>query len=151
MASHNGETWTGERINALRHLWGEGCPTAEIAARLGLTKGQVIGKVHRLSLPVRPNPALPRATPVEAATQPNPHAVPRMTAYAPRAVPAMPPRAAGALAIAYPAEMTCQWPSGDPRGAVPWSFCGAPRRAGTPYCGCHADRAYGRALPVLSV
>ena len=46
-------TWTDERIERLKQLWGEGVTTAEIGRMIGVTKNAVIGKVHRIGLQPR--------------------------------------------------------------------------------------------------
>ena len=45
------------KIETLRRLWAEGHSASEIGRRMGLNKGQVVGKVHRLKLPQRDLPA----------------------------------------------------------------------------------------------
>ncbi|WP_191085642.1 GcrA family cell cycle regulator [Roseococcus microcysteis] len=42
--------WTPEMVAKLRELLSDGYSTTEIARRMGLTKGQVTGKAHRLRL-----------------------------------------------------------------------------------------------------
>ncbi len=42
--------WTPEMVAKLRELTSDGYSTTEIARRMGLTKGQVTGKAHRLRL-----------------------------------------------------------------------------------------------------
>ena len=56
-------------VDRLRRDWADGYSASEIGDRMGLSKGQVIGKVHRLKLAARPLPAAlegvknkPRAT-----------------------------------------------------------------------------------------
>lgn len=56
-------------VDRLRQDWADGYSASEIGDRMGLRKGQVIGKVHRLKLPQRELPAAlqnvkdkPRAT-----------------------------------------------------------------------------------------
>lgn len=44
-------------VDRLRQDWADGYSASEIGDRMGLRKGQVIGKVHRLKLPQRPLPA----------------------------------------------------------------------------------------------
>lgn len=44
-----------ERDDTLRALWAQGLPTLAIAERMGLTKGQVVGRAHRLNLEARPS------------------------------------------------------------------------------------------------
>ena len=42
-------TWTDERVETLKKLWGDGLSASQIAAELGgITRNAVIGKVHRL-------------------------------------------------------------------------------------------------------
>ncbi len=78
-------SWTDERVETLKRMWGEGQSASQIAKELGgVTRNAVIGKVHRLGLsnrvggkdeeeetpaaaapaaaaPARPEPAAPRA------------------------------------------------------------------------------------------
>ncbi len=66
--------WSEEAIQRLRTLWDEGYVTAEIAARMGITKNMAIGKAHRLKLPPRPSPIKPdnsRRQALMAAIAPN--------------------------------------------------------------------------------
>lgn len=44
------DTWTPERLEQLTLLWDKGATAATIGRRIGVTKGAVIGKVHRLGL-----------------------------------------------------------------------------------------------------
>src|ERR1700750_1113168 len=57
-------TWTDERVELLKKLWGDGLSASQIAAELGgVTRNAVIGKVHRLGLAGRaksPSSATPR-------------------------------------------------------------------------------------------
>jgi GcrA cell cycle regulator len=86
-------SWTDERVEALKTMWGEGKSASHIAKELGgVTRNAVIGKVHRLGLsnrgpngerheevetaaPVEPAPAAPQPeivaepAPVEAHPQ----------------------------------------------------------------------------------
>ncbi len=44
-------SWTDERVNVLRELWGKGQTASQIAEIIGgLSRNAVIGKAHRLSL-----------------------------------------------------------------------------------------------------
>ena len=44
-------SWTDERVELLKKLWGEGQSASQIAKELGgITRNAVIGKVHRLGL-----------------------------------------------------------------------------------------------------
>ena len=44
-------SWTDERVETLKRMWGEGQSASAIAKELGgVTRNAVIGKVHRLGL-----------------------------------------------------------------------------------------------------
>ena len=95
-------SWTDERVETLKRMWGEGQSASQIAKELGgVTRNAVIGKVHRLGLsnrvgtkddedeaaPVaaaRPDPAPAAAAPASAAAASRPEPA------APRAEPPRP-------------------------------------------------------------
>ena len=57
-------SWTDERVETLKKMWGEGQSASQIAKELGgVTRNAVIGKVHRLGLSNR------QARPAAAAKQ----------------------------------------------------------------------------------
>ena len=90
-------SWTDERVEILKRMWGEGQSASQIAKELGgVTRNAVIGKVHRLGLSNRTQPAGKPETPA-------PSAEPETTATAPKAPPAntqAPPAKAPAPAAA---------------------------------------------------
>lgn len=77
----NAERWPPEAVNVLREMWADGKSCSQIAAALkgGYTRNAVIGKVHRLGLSGRANPAKPqrigRITPPKPRREPKPKPV----------------------------------------------------------------------------
>jgi GcrA cell cycle regulator len=78
-------SWTDERVELLKKMWGEGQSASQIAKELGgVTRNAVIGKVHRLGLSNRtaaggaakaeakPAPAPKAAAPAEPKPAPRP-------------------------------------------------------------------------------
>ena len=85
-------SWTDERVETLKKMWGEGQSASQIAKELGgVTRNAVIGKVHRLGLSNRTTTAA---------------AKPDAKAAAPTAAPKKPskPKAAPPKPAAKPAE-----------------------------------------------
>jgi len=78
-------SWTDERVETLKTMWGEGKSASQIAKELGgVTRNAVIGKVHRLGLSNRtagetPEPVTPEPEPkpvVEIVPDPEPRPAP---------------------------------------------------------------------------
>ena len=66
-------SWTDERVETLKKMWGEGQSASQIAKELGgVTRNAVIGKVHRLGLSNRSGgaPTKPAAKEKPAAAKP---------------------------------------------------------------------------------
>jgi len=85
-------SWTDERVETLKKMWGEGQSASQIAKELGgVTRNAVIGKVHRLGLSNRAgsggsaSKAAPKEKPA-AAAKPAAKAAPK-----PKATPAATP------------------------------------------------------------
>ena len=82
-------SWTDERVDLLKKMWGEGQSASQIAKELGgVTRNAVIGKVHRLGLSNRATsttaksdakdkPAKPAEPKAKAAPKPAPAAAPK--------------------------------------------------------------------------
>ena len=78
-------SWTDERVDTLKRMWGEGQSASQIAKELGgVTRNAVIGKVHRLGLSNR----VGGKEEEEAAAAPAASATPPRTEPAARAEPA---------------------------------------------------------------
>lgn len=67
-------SWTEERVETLKRMWGEGQSASSIAKELGgVTRNAVIGKVHRLGLSNRNEDPEPAPAPVvEPIPEPEP-------------------------------------------------------------------------------
>ncbi|MEL6959773.1 MAG: GcrA family cell cycle regulator, partial [Pseudomonadota bacterium] len=82
-------SWTDERVEILKKMWGEGQSASQIAKELGgVTRNAVIGKVHRLGLsnragsggaakPAAKAKAEPKAKTTKAAAKPAAKAAPK--------------------------------------------------------------------------
>ncbi|MDU9005046.1 GcrA family cell cycle regulator [Sedimentitalea todarodis] len=74
-------SWTDERVETLKKMWGEGQSASQIAKELGgVTRNAVIGKVHRLGLSNRNSGATAAAKPeakAKPAAAPKPEPKPR--------------------------------------------------------------------------
>jgi GcrA cell cycle regulator len=163
-------SWTEERVELLRKLWGDGLSASQVAAELGpgITRNAVIGKIHRLGLAERAKTAAaprPRsAVKGAAARQPAPAqivaaAAPRAgghavhgnvaLAYAPQAmvVARVAPEdvvipLSERVTLMELRESMCRWPMGDPT-TPEFRFCGAKSPIGAgPYCAHHSRVAY---------
>ncbi len=72
-------SWTDERVELLKKMWGEGQSASQIAKELGgVTRNAVIGKVHRLGLSNRATTSTTaKSEPKEKPAAPKPKAEPR--------------------------------------------------------------------------
>ncbi len=63
-------SWTDDRVETLKTMWGEGHSASQIAKELGgVTRNAVIGKVHRLGLSNRASEPAKTAAPKSAAKE----------------------------------------------------------------------------------
>jgi GcrA cell cycle regulator len=161
-------SWSDERVELLKKLWGDGLSASQIAAELGgVTRNAVIGKVHRLGLSGRAKaarPAAPRQRKVRRPSLP-PRPAARVIGNTVLKVALSPEldeeveeevvvqvRAAAVVeelfippeervTILQLTEQTCKWPVGDP-GSAEFYFCGRRSEPGMPYCEHHCRIAY---------
>lgn len=149
--------WTEERDEQLRVLYKTGLSTSLIAERMGggLSRNAIIGRVHRLKLPLRGSAAPSR---VEAsrrrrknrerfeqgkrAEKPNFKTKKPALPPAPRVVvlppePPQPPDASQSTDFMDLRRGQCRWPMGE----HPFQFCGSKQTHGS-YCEYHARVAY---------
>ncbi len=102
-------SWTDERVEILKKMWGEGQSASQIAKELGgVTRNAVIGKVHRLGLSNRAGGGSEPAAP--AAKEPK-AAAPRAEAEPKKAAKPAPQPAAAAPARAEPASQPAAQPA----------------------------------------
>lgn len=138
-------SWTDDRVEILKKLWGEGHTAAEIAKELGgVTRNAVIGKAHRLKLSGRASPIqqAPKKTASNANAKPAPEKKP-----APVVAPAVEAilesdKTRKRMALTDLKPNQCRWPIGDPQDKD-FGFCGAHGAdSAMPYCPEHAQLAY---------
>jgi GcrA cell cycle regulator len=103
-------SWTDERVELLKKLWGDGLSASQIAAELGsVTRNAVIGKVHRLGLSGRAKAPAPQPARAPRRTAPPPQATQAShQRAAPRAAPAAIVRGNTVLAPAYAMETVAE-------------------------------------------
>lgn len=108
-------SWTDERVELLKKLWGEGHSASQIAKELGgVTRNAVIGKVHRLGLSNRSTSAAAAAK-TKAAEAPA-----KPAAKSPPAEPAAAkPADIPAPAAAKPAAKAAPEPEPEPKEEAP--------------------------------
>ncbi len=156
-------SWTEQKIQMLKEMWGHGYSASEIAKRLGgLTRNAVIGKAHRLKLSSRPSPIkrdedgrmgnmppdvispIVRTSTKKRAMlrQLPPVALPSTIKPTKEGIPAFENlRRTEGIAVTKASERHCRWPIGDPR-SPDFRFCGCNAYEGLPYCIDHARMAY---------
>lgn len=160
-------TWTEQKIQMLKDLWGHHS-ASEIAEQIGgLTRNAVIGKAHRLKLSVQKTAesggvAIQRlsgsASQIKSSRKrvmlrPLP-VVPAQTVVARQAAATPTSRdifrslegiggttRSEGIAVTKAGDRHCRWPVGDPR-SPDFRFCGCTAHEGLPYCVDHARVAY---------
>lgn len=154
-----GIAWKPQTIEELKRLYQLGLPCSQIGARIGVSRNAVLGKVHRLGLPLRGNRIShgPRRV-KKADRQPSAPIAPRPHyggSITQKVVFAKAVREAGALPIEPPPRRKgkrptllqlkphqCRWPFGDPRHPD-HHYCGETvPRDGSSYCEEHRAIAY---------
>jgi len=159
-------TWTEQKIQMLKDLWGHHS-ASEIAEQIGgLTRNAVIGKAHRLKLSVQKAAenggiSIQRlSSSTSSIKSQRKRVMLRTLPVAP--IPtttitrqATPPardifrsldgiggatRSEG-IAVTKAGDRHCRWPVGDPR-SPDFRFCGCTAHEGLPYCVDHARVAY---------
>lgn len=141
------QTWTTERVEALKIHFQAGLSCREIAAEIGVSRNAVIGKISRLNL-IRDKGGVIRAVNKEPAT-PRPRGAQKLRQILLKSFPPQPE----AQAVEEPihnghtctlfelSNETCRWPISTP-GQDDFCFCGNRPIDGMPYCLGHSRLAY---------
>jgi len=133
-------SWTDERVDLLKKLWGEGRTAAEIAKELGeVTRNAVIGKAHRLKLSNRTSPI--QKSPKKSIPAKPPAETKAKIAQKQKELIAVSTGRKGGISLVELRERMCKWPIGDPKESG-FHFCGGEGIPGLPYCSDHAKIAY---------
>ena len=140
------QTWTTERVEALKIHFQAGLSCREIANEIGVSRNAVIGKISRLNL-TRDKGVL--RTKKEPATGPRPRGAHRLRQILMKSFPSAPqpeipvePIHNGHTCSLFElSEETCRWPISTP-GQADFCFCGNTPLEGLPYCPGHSRLAY---------
>lgn len=144
------EQWPAPKVDQLTVLWAEGLSQSKIADRLHVSKSAIGGKIHRLDLPKRPNPAatgrshqkkLPPGAVRKHHTAPDDPEAKPMLAKDRRPPEAPTERPGFDLPRLFPRMTECAWLM---NSAKPWRSCGEPTAPGKPYCAKHCLEAKGK-------
>ena len=105
-------SWTDDRVELLKKLWGDGKTASQIAEELGgVTRNAVIGKAHRLNLSKRISPIQTNRKQKANPKIDTPSHVSK----------------GNSISLLELKERSCRWPNGDPkksdfrRGCPSWS------------------------------
>src|SRR5215813_3681552 len=142
------QTWTNDRIDALKVHFQAGLSCREIANEIGVSRNSVIGKISRLSL-TRDKGGVIRAVKKEPTTAPRPRGAQRLRQLLLKSFPSEPepvvpdePIHNGHTCSLFElSKETCRWPISTP-GHDDFCFCGNTPLEGMPYCPGHSRLAY---------
>jgi GcrA cell cycle regulator len=145
-------TWTPQRVDTLKKLWGEGHSCSRIAGYLGeITRNAVIGKVHRLGLPERATAirkshiASIRRSRSQAGKDREVKRAIEQKIETPKfdfePIPVETDIPAKLYRLADWSETACQWPYTDVQTDSIKFGCGCERLQGKAYCAGHNERA----------
>lgn len=145
--------WSLEMEEQLKKLWADGLSCSQIAKKIGgVSRNAVIGKVHRLGLSGRANPArptLPKRGRTKALSAPKSHSgggsrrrAKVLPAPEPVKLPDPEPMDNGEFAnVLTIKDSMCKWPIGDP-SEPGFRFCGHRATGPSPYCEAHQQIAF---------
>ncbi len=137
--------WTPDRIELMKKLYAEGLSCSEIARRLGggCSRNSVIGKVHRLKLPLRA--AVVKVQKTKPARPAPPKPVTQVRKIAALVAEPLPPAnqndVARVKSLFDLESHHCRWPV-DVAGQKYPGYCGDQKVIGLSYCEGHVRRAF---------
>ena len=135
-------SWTEEKVNKLKELWGKGHTASQIAQILGdTTRNAVIGKAHRLKLEARaPSKQISQNSnqtkQVRKTSQPLSRRARFQALLLDKNFQAEDPKSLEELS-----DKTCRWPIGHPNEKG-FYFCGRTPEEEFPYCKLHIIHAF---------
>jgi GcrA cell cycle regulator len=140
------QTWTTERIEALKIHFQAGLSCREIANEIGVSRNAVIGKISRLNLTRDKGVFRARKEP---ASCPRPRGAQRLRQILMKSFPSEPEpetpdesvQNGHTCSLFELSEATCRWPISSP-GQADFCFCGNTPLEGQPYCAGHSRLAY---------
>jgi GcrA cell cycle regulator len=147
--------WNEMTISFLRYLWDDGGSCSQIAAIMGTSKNAIIGKAHRLKLPMRKTgtPRSERTMEMAKDKATKSPVTMRVAAVAPLPHVLIPVCLVPASFEPNPCTITelsryrCKWPEGNP-ASPDFHYCGAAKEpSDKPYCTHHAKIAFSPSRP----
>jgi GcrA cell cycle regulator len=142
------QTWTTERIEALKIHFQAGLSCREIANEIGVSRNAVIGKISRLNL-IR-DKGVVRIGKKEPAAPRRPRGAQKLRqillkSFPQEAEPVIeeeePIHNGHTCSLFELSKETCRWPISTP-GQADFCFCGNTPLDGMPYCAGHSRLAY---------
>jgi GcrA cell cycle regulator len=142
------QTWTTDRIEALKIHFQAGLSCREIANEIGVSRNAVIGKISRLNL-TRDKDGMHRARKKEPASTPRARGAQKLRQILMRSFPSAvepdmpdePIHNGHTCSLFELSKETCRWPISTP-GQADFCFCGNTPLEGMPYCPGHSRLAY---------
>lgn len=130
-ANGYGSPWSEKAVANLTRLWADGFTCSQIGEQLGFTRNAVVGKVHRLDLPLpEGKKQINRATGIQYKKRAVAETILRCVEIVPRG-----------LTLMDLEPNDCRFPYGGYVGEglpeLPLTFCGHPKQAGSSYCTPH--------------
>lgn len=124
--------WDDQSVELLRKYWAEGLSASQIGARIFMTRNAVIGKAHRIGLPLRGNAVANRNRSIAATSR-----------RKRKVVTVAPPPVDGDVGRVAFADLEAHHCRFIPReSSDPTPFCGHRTVPGLAYCAHHAQRCY---------